>query len=79
MYCPTRMTYDTSTLTDHILTNNQENISQSDVIDIAISDDSLIYCTIKIPKVKCNRRKEITFRFLKNYLADVHKERLERF
>ena len=36
IYCPTRITSNTSTLIDHILTNSQENISQSDVIDSAI-------------------------------------------
>ena len=69
--CPTRITNNTSTLIDHILTNTQENISQSVVIDTTISDHSLIYCTRNIPKAKYNRHKEITFRFLKNYLPDV--------
>ena len=31
--CPTRITSNTSSLIDHILTNIQENISQSDIID----------------------------------------------
>ena len=76
--CPTRITCNTSTLIDHILTNTQENISQSGVIDTAISDHSLIYCTRKIPKAKYNRHKEITFRSLKNYSADMFKGTLER-
>ena len=63
---PTRITCNTSTLIDHILTNTQENISQSGVIDTAISDHSLIYCTRKILKGKYNRHKEITVRSLKN-------------
>ena len=76
--CPTRITSNTSTLIDHILTNTQENISQSGEIDTAISDHSLIYCTRKIPKAKYNRHKEITFRTLKNYSPDVYKRTLER-
>ena len=76
--CPTRITSNTSTLIDHILTNTQENISQSGVIDTAISDHSLIYRTRKIPKAKYNRHKEITFRSLKNYSPDVYKGTLER-
>ena len=76
--CPTRITSNTSTLIDHILTNTQETISQSDVIDTAISDHSLIYCTRNIPKAKYNRRKEITFRSLKNYSPDVYKGTLQR-
>ena len=71
--CPTRITSNTSTLIDHILTNTQENISQSGVINTAISDHSLIYCTRKVPKAKCKRHKEITFLSLKNYSPDVYK------
>ena len=76
--CPTRITSNTFTLIDHILTNTQENISQSDVIDTAISDHFLIYCTRKTPKAKYNRHKEVTFRSLKNYSPDVYKRTLER-
>ena len=76
--CPARVTSNNSTLIDHILTNTQENISQSGVIDAAISDHSLIFCTRKIPKAKYNRHKETTFCSLKNYLPDVYKETLER-
>ena len=76
--CPIRITSNTSTLIDHILTNTQENISQSSVLDTAISDHSLIHCTRKILKAKYNRHKKITFHSLKNYLADVYKETLER-
>ena len=76
--CSTRKTSNTSTLIDHILTNTQENISQSGVIDTAISDHSLIYCTRKIPKAKYNRHKEITFRSLRNYSPNVYKGTLER-
>ena len=75
--CPTRITSNTSTLIDHILTNTKENISQSGVIAIAISNHSLIYCTRKIPKAKYNRHKEITFRSLKNYSPDVYTWTLE--
>ena len=75
--CQTRITSNT-TFIDHILTNTQENISQSAIIDSAISDHSLIYCTRKIPKAKYSRRKEITFRSLKNYLPDVYKGALDR-
>ena len=76
--CPARVTSNNSTLIDHILTNTQENISQSGVIDAAVSDHSLIFCTRKIPKAKYNRHKEKTFCSLKSYLPDVYKETLER-
>ena len=76
--CPNRITSNTSTLIDHILRNTQENISQSGVIDTAISDHSLIYCTRKISKAKCNRHKEKTFCSLNNYLANVYRGTLGR-
>ena len=63
---------------DHILTNTQENISQSGVINTAISDHSLVYCTKKTPETKYNRHKKITFRSLKNYSPDVYKGTLDR-
>lgn len=74
---PTRVTCNASTLINHILTNKQNNISQSGVIDIAVSDHSMIYCTRKIPKVKYNKHKELTFCSLKNYPINIYKA-LER-
>ena len=61
---PTRITCNTSTplVTHHILTNAQDNISQSGVINTAISDHNMIYCTKKIIKTKYNKHKELTFR-----------------
>ena len=76
--CPTRITSNTFTLIDHILSNTQGNISQLGVIGTAKSDHSLIYCTRKNQKVKYNRHKEITFGSLKNYSPGVYKGTLER-
>ena len=73
--CLTRITSNTYTL---VLTNTQENISQSGVIDTTISDHSFIYWTRKIPKAKRNRHKEIIFRPWKGFWPDVFKETLER-
>ena len=44
--CPARITCNTSTLIDHILTNAQENISQSGAINTAISDHNM-YIVLK--------------------------------
>ena len=74
---PTR-TCNTSTLIDHILTNTQEYILQSGIIDTAVSDHSMVYCTRKISRAKYNKHKEITFRSLKNYSDDVYEEALEK-
>ena len=39
----TRITCNTSTLLDHIITNTREKVSQSGTIDIALSDHQLIF------------------------------------
>ena len=76
--CPTRITCNTSTLIDHILTNAQDNFSEPCVINTAISDHNMIYCTKKILKARCNKHNEQTFRSLRNYSVDVYKQALER-
>ena len=75
---PTRTTRSTPTLIDHILTNRHEYISQSGIINTAVSDHSMVYCTRKISRAKYNKHKEITFCSLKTYSADVYKEALEK-
>ena len=75
---PTRTTRSTSTLIDHILTNRHEYISQSGIINTAVSDHSMVYCTRKISRAKYNKHKEITFRSLKNYSVDIYKDALEK-
>ena len=49
---PTRITFNTSTLIYHALTNTQDSISLCVVIDTAMSDHDMIYCTRKILKTK---------------------------
>ena len=71
---PTRITCHTSTLIDHIITNCEEKVTQSGVIDTSLSDHQLIFCTRKIKRVKTNNHKQISFRSLKNY----SKENFER-
>ena len=65
---PTRITCHTSTLIDHIITNCEEKVTQSGVINTSLSDHQLIFCTWKIKRVKTNNHKQISFRSLKNYL-----------
>ena len=79
--CPNRITRNTSTLIDQILTNVQDSISQPGVINTAISDRNMTYCSRKILKTKYNKHKEITKKFhsLRNYLVDVFKQALESF
>ena len=46
----TRVTPNTSTLIDHILTNTNEKITQCRLINIGLSDNQMIFCTRKIKK-----------------------------
>ena len=46
---PTRETNTSATLIDLVLTNAKENISTSGVIDLGMSDHSLIYVVRKFP------------------------------
>ena len=62
---PTRVTKNSSSILDHILTNSTDRVSQSGVIDTGLSDHQLIYCTRKITRTKFNSHKNITIRSLK--------------
>ena len=42
---PTRVTANTSSLIDHIYTNNRDKVSQAGVIETGISDHFITYCT----------------------------------
>ena len=67
---PTRVTKSSSTLIDHILTNTNDKISKSGIIDIGLSDHQLIYCTKKNLKVKFYAHKHISCRSYENYNAE---------
>ena len=75
--CPTGISCNTSTLIGHILTNAQGNISQSGVINTAISGGNEIYCIRKILKSKYDKYKELTFYSQRNYSVDVYKQTSE--
>ena len=49
---PNRVTANTSTLIDHILTNTNEKITQCGLINIELSDHQIIFGTRKIKKKK---------------------------
>ena len=75
---PTRTTCSTSSLIDHILTNCCENISQSGIINIGLSDHQLIFCTRKSLKTKFNMHKQIKFRLIKNYSKEIFQNALKQ-
>ena len=72
----TRITDNTSTLIDHVLTNSVENMSQHGVLEIALSDHYAIYCTRKTQKQKYHKHKFITVRSLKRYSKTLLLEKL---
>ena len=66
---PTRITSNSSSLIDHVLTNASNMISSSGVIDIGISDHQMIYCTRKLVRSRYNIHKNIRCRSFENYDA----------
>ena len=75
---PTRLTESKSSLLDHILTNTSENVPQSDVIDVALSDHQLIFATRKIIHAKFTGHRHITIISFKNYTAELYQEGLSK-
>ena len=67
----------TSTLLDHILTNSNELVSNSGVLDIGLSDHQLVFRTRKKKKSKINKHKTIKARSLKKYTAENFCEKLK--
>ena len=74
--CPTRITCSSSTIIDHILPSYPDRISRKGIIDIAVTDHQLIFCTRKTLKVKTVAHEQISFRLLQNYSAVTYEEAL---
>ena len=64
---PIRVTLDSSTLIDHIATTNCNNIAESGVLKISLSDHYLVYCVRKLRGGVKHQHKYITSRQLKNF------------
>ena len=74
---PTRISGHTSTIVDHIITNCEENVTQSRVINFSLSDHQLLFYTRKIKRVKTNSHKQIYFRSLKNHTMENFERELK--
>ena len=72
----TRITKNTSTIFDHILTNSKDKIIQLGTMDVGLSDNQLIYCTRKKFKEKTDIKTYIKYRSLKNYTPEILIEKL---
>ena len=66
----TRVTSNSSSLTDHILSNSCEKICQSGTISIGFSDHILTYMTRKIVKRQIGKHNFVRMRSLKHYIKD---------
>ena len=73
---PTRVTCNSSTIIDHILASFPNRVSQQGVTDVGLSDHQIIYCTRKISRIKRGTHKQIRYRSLKYYSADIYEEAL---
>ena len=63
----TRMTFSSSPLTDHILSNTSEKICQFGTISSGLSHHCLIYATRKVVKGQINKHNTVKLRSLRNY------------
>ena len=74
---PTRITNNSSSLLDHILTNSADRISQFGIVNVGLSDHQLIYCTKKITRTRLNTHKYVKMRSLKCYSEDLYVKKLK--
>ena len=75
---PTRITKNSSSLLDHVLTNSADRISQFGIVNIGLSDHQLIYCTRKITRTRLNAHKYVKMRSLKYYSEDLFVKNLKK-
>jgi len=70
---PTRITKTRKTLLDLILTNNKKRILSSGVVDVQISDHSLVFTILRLSAPRLQLRK-IYARSYKNFNSDIFLE-----
>ena len=75
---PTRITETSSSLLDHIFTNNSDKIYQSGVLNVGISDHLIIFCSRKIIRGQIGKHKTIKIRSLKKYSSFEFLNKLRR-
>ena len=75
---PTRITKNSTSLLDHVLTDFADRVSQFGVVDSGLSDHQLIYCTRKITRTKLSVHKYIKTRSLRNYSQALYQEKLRK-
>ena len=76
---PTRITFSSTSLIDHILASLLNRISQEGVLNVGLSDYQLICCTRKVSRVKSGGvHEKIKFHSLKNYAVDAYNNALKK-
>ena len=76
--CPIRVTCNSYSILDRVLAIFPDEVSQSGVIEVGISDNQLIYFTRKTAIIKSYCHKQITFCSLKNYSPEIYEEALRK-
>ena len=69
---PTRITYSTSSIIDHILASFHDRVTKRGILNVGLPDNQLIYCTKKITRLKGGGHKQIKFPSFKNYTIDYY-------
>ena len=67
---PTRVTDSCDSIIDLIMVTDQDQISQSGVLGIGLSDHMLLYCTRTIKRAVFNDHNTVRMRSLKGYTKD---------
>ena len=75
----TRVTNNSSSLIDHIYTNETRKISQSGVIESGISDHFITFCTRKILRGQIGKHNTIKIRPMKNYSKEIFVDLLKGY
>ena len=75
---PTRITKNSMSLLDHVLTNSADRVPQFEVVGTGLSDHQKNYCTRKITRTKSNVYKYIETRSLKNYSQTLFPDKLRK-
>lgn len=68
---PTRVTHNSSSIIDHVITNCKEKVCQSGSLPLGLSDHDLVYCTRKIVRGQIGKHNTVRVRSLKNYSIEA--------
>ena len=73
---PTRISSNTSTLIDHIITSSSEKVVQAGITETFLFDHQLNFCARKTKRVKPNKPNYLIFPSMKNSSTKKYKEAL---